>query len=268
MTGRPDPRVINGSSQVMRSGRPSPMTGPQPVPDDKPSPCRCADGAAAQFVASAPSTSFLRHLVHDLRGPARALADIPGWVAEDLHAAGATLPTDCQRLLPLLVENAKRLDGILAGLGEWIAAGDPPSDRRPADDPAAVLVQLGTEAGCDVNVDVAAVPLAASDLVIIARAAFANAVQFNPDGVHLVVLTVHDPGAWQLIFLDDGVGPPVADTSRLVAPLARAPVGAALPGAGFGLAVIDRMAARYGGRVEFGLRSGGRGAALRLWFPR
>ena len=267
MTGRPDPRVINGSSQGVWSGRPSPMSGPQPVTDDLPSPRRCAAGAAAPL-CSAAQTSFLRHLVHDLRGPARALEDIPGWLSDDLLAAGTKLPENCARLLPLLVENASRLDGILAGLGDWIAAGDPPSDPRPAEDPAAVLMHLGATVGCDVRVDDAEIPLAATDLTVVAHAAFVNAAHFNPEHVQVAVTVVLDPGEWKLVFLDDGVGPPVTDAARLVAPLARASVGEAKPGAGFGLAVIDRVAARYGGQVAFGVGPGGRGAALCLRFPR
>ena len=266
MTGRPDPRVINGSPQVW-SGRPPVTTGPQPVTDDLPSPRRCADGAAAPL-CSAAQTSFLRHLVHDLRGPARALEDIPGWLSEELLAVGTTLPETCARLLPLLAENASRLDGILAGLGDWIAAGDPPSDPMPAEDPAAVLMQLGAAVGCDVRVDVAAMPLAATDLATVAHAAFANAVHFNADRVHVSVTVAVEPGSWHLTFLDDGVGPPVTDAARLLAPLARAPVGEAKPGAGFGLAVIERVTTRYGGRVAFGVGPGGRGAALCLRFPR
>ena len=265
MTGRPDPRAIDGSPAAVRSGRPSlVMTGPQPVADDLPSPRRCADGAAAQ---PCQSPSFLRHLVHDLRGPARALADIPAWVAEDLQAIGATLPADCRRLLPLLAENATRLDDILVGLGDWIAAADPPSDPEPAVAPAVVLAQLARAAGCDAAVDLAAVPLAAEDLALVARAAFENAVRFNPNRVRVAVSAKIYPDGWQLSFLDDGVGPPIADATPLLAPLARARVGGAHPGAGFGLAVIDRVVARNGGSTEFGTVPGGQGAALRLRFP-
>ena len=269
MTGRSNPRVINGSPGEWRSGRlPLQMTGPQPVADDLPSPRRCADGTTAQFCGPVETTAFLRHLVHDLRGPARALEDIPGWITEDFQAIEAPLPADCVRLLPLLSENASRLDGILSGLGAWIAASDPPRDPRPAADPAGMLAQIATVAGCDADIDVGAIPLASEDLECVARSAFENAVRFNPGPVCVRVTARFEPDHWQLTFLDDGVGPSARDPTTLVPPLRRASVGPMAAGAGFGLAVIDRVVGRYGGQTEFRLGPAGRGALLCLQFPR
>lgn len=206
---------------------------------------------------------FIRRLVHDLRGPAGAIRDLPGWLREDM--AGVAMPESADRICRLLGENAAQLDAVLDGLAAWVAAGDAPADPTPATDEAALLAALPSARGCTLEVDTAPFPLAASDLANIGTCVFDNLHRFHPGACpRVLVQGVVRGSAWTLTFQDDGPGPPVRDANRLLAPLARAAVGPQPSGAGFGLAVVARIAARYGATVNFGAARTGTGAVLRL----
>lgn len=213
-------------------------------------------------------TMLLRRLVHDLLGPLRALEDIPAWLMEDLDSAEVPLTDDMARMLPLLAENAARLRGLVHGVGAWVSAGDAPSDQAPITDLHAILDELPAAPAKIGRFEVTGLPLVAADLREILRHAISNAVRFHPTGAPVVQIQGQADGAdWCLRITDDGPGLPVPDGATLTPPLMRAAVGTRPAGAGFGLAIIDRIAQRYGAETRLSTRPDRRGTCLELVGP-
>lgn len=210
-----------------------------------------------------PEKAFLQRLVHDLRGPSIALRDLPGWLRHDLADEGLPLSASTSQLLRLMEENAKQMDAIAAGLGAWIDAGRAPVSSERARDPAAILARLPEAARCRLCVHLPDLAIARSDLANMIAPLLQNAIRFHPKAAPSVMVSGHVSGdTWQLRVTDDGPGPGVAEPMALVPPLAKAVVGSQNPGPGFGLAIVARIAARYGARIRFSARDPGPGAEI------
>ena len=69
-----------------------------------------------------------------------------------------------------------------------------------------------------------------------------------------------------LSVLDRGPGIPVGEAERLLQPFTRLDIARGTPGAGLGLAIVDRSARLHGGRVELLPRAGG-GTEARVALP-
>src|SRR5690606_27288709 len=63
---------------------------------------------------------------HDLRAPLRGIANLAGWIAEDLEPY---LTDDARRYLELLKSRVNRMEALISGLLEYSRAG-----RRAAPD--------------------------------------------------------------------------------------------------------------------------------------
>lgn len=208
---------------------------------------------------------FLHKLYHDLRGPAAALRDLPEWLREEIEEQEVALPEAAGRILRLMAENAGALDGLLVGFSAWLAAETPPLDPESAQDGAELIRSLPAAAACKLSIDLDPLPLAATDMSLILEQLLSNACRFHPSGCPGVTVTGSArTSSWTLCVRDDGPGPVVEHPDALLAPLARASVGPRKPGAGFGLAIVSRVANRYGASVKFARRSSGKGAAITL----
>jgi len=217
------------------------------------------------MTASDPQIHLLRRLVHDLRGPARALEDIPQWIREDVAEIGICLPPSSERLLPMLEQNAAELDHILVRLSDWLAACEVPSDPPYCADPASLIADLYSAADVEIDTALGPLPVARIDVAKIFTEAVENAIRFHPGGRPQLVFSGAVGGAyWDLSITDDGPGPPTATPGRLVPPLARSAVGSRKAGPGFGLAIIHQICGRYDAAFEFGQGPCGRGARLQI----
>jgi two-component system osmolarity sensor histidine kinase EnvZ len=88
-----------------------------------------------------------------------------------------------------------------------------------------------------------------------------NAVRHG--GGDVEVRTSAVGGQVMLSVLDRGPGIPPADAERLLKPFTRLDIARGTPGAGLGLAIVDRVARMHGGTVELMQRPGG-GTEVRI----
>lgn len=86
-------------------------------------------------------------------------------------------------------------------------------------------------------------------------------------GAGEVTIRTHaDGGEVILTVLDRGPGIPPGEAARLLKPFTRLDVARGTPGAGLGLAIVDRIARLHGGRIELAPRAGG-GTEARVTLP-
>ncbi|MEM1273953.1 MAG: HAMP domain-containing sensor histidine kinase [Pseudomonadota bacterium] len=197
---------------------------------------------------------FLHRLVHDIRGPVRALADLPHWISEDMEARDDALPPAVVTMLRLVAENAGRLDELLARLAVFAAAGQGPMTEVEPIDPGTVIAAMPVPKGVDLKLELQActVHVSVEDVTLLVRELIDNARKFHPDGAPTVTLRsqAQPGGGWALSICDDGPGFPQNMAHTAFQPLTRAACGHRSPGPGLGLAIVGALVARYGGAVR------------------
>jgi two-component system sensor kinase len=193
---------------------------------------------------------------HDLRAPVRAIDGFASMLLGD--AERAVLPADTVRFLELLCEAsgelAARFDAVLAVAR---AARDPLVPRDGVD--VATLARevvayvLAPRQG-DRAVDwvLADVPPCRADPALLRRlleALLDNALKFTAGRERAHIELGWDGASGAYLVADDGIGfdPELAGTAFAI--FGRLPTERAYPGAGVGLAVAARIAARHGGRL-------------------
>jgi signal transduction histidine kinase len=60
---------------------------------------------------------------HDLRAPLRGIANLSGWIEEDLAAAHANVPDEVRRMLDLLRGRVTRMEALIDGILEYSRVG-------------------------------------------------------------------------------------------------------------------------------------------------
>lgn len=209
-----------------------------------------ADAVGAELDA------FVASVSHDLRAPVRAIDGFASILLGD--AERAALPADTARFLDLLRdasgELAARVDALLMVAR---AARDPlvPRDGVDVTTLAREIVDyvLAPRQG-DRAVDwvLADVPPCRADPALLRRlleALLDNALKFSAPRDPARIELAWDATARAYVVADDGIGFDPALSARAFAIFGRLPTERPYPGAGVGLAVAARIAARHGGRV-------------------
>jgi signal transduction histidine kinase len=207
---------------------------------------------------------------HDLRAPLRAIDGFAGVLLGD--AERAVLPADTVRFLELLREASGELAARFDALLEVARAARDPLTPRDGVDVATLAREvvdyvLAPRQG-DRAVDwvVGDVPPCRADPALLRRlleALLDNALKFTAERARARIELAWDPAATAYVVRDDGIGfdPALAGTAFSI--FGRLPTERPYPGAGVGLAVAVRIAARHGGRVWCEATPGA-GAAFRF----
>lgn len=129
-----------------------------------------------------------------------------------------------------------------------------------APDERAVLVSTALEPNAEVFADPRKFQRAIENLL-------RNAVRYAREEV-LVEVVADDAGV-RVAVHDDGPGIPAESRAKVLSPFVRldADRARATGGAGLGLAVVDRIVTKHGGRVDIGTSSRLGGALLETWWP-
>jgi signal transduction histidine kinase len=221
------------------------------------------DPAREAFSVEGPATSLA------LRRP---LDVIIAHAATLLTDAREALPEEARRLVFAIGERALDLDRMLDGLGRIAALAQLPSrcDRFPlveaVDEAWAELAPL--RRGRDATLELGALPIVTGDRLLLRQALAAllgNALRFTrPRATARVeVAGVRRSGALVCAVRDNGVGFDPARANGLFRPFARLGQHAALEGEGLGLALVDAIVRRHGGRAW---ATGRRGAGAEFFF--
>ncbi|MBM2618820.1 PAS domain-containing protein [Actinoplanes sp. LDG1-06] len=202
---------------------------------------------------------------HDLRAPLRSLDGYSQILLEE-HADG--LSEEARRYLERIQANVERMTHMFDALLELSRADRSQLRREPADvsalarEVAADLVASGP--GRDVRFDIADGLLAHGDphlIRLVLQNLLGNAYKFTskrPDAVISVTAENDD-----FVVRDNGAGFDMRHANRMFDPFQRLHPAGEFGGTGIGLAIVQRIVARHGGRIDAAGEPGA-GAAIRF----
>ena len=199
--------------------------------------------------------SFSYSVSHDLRAPLRV---IDGFSLALLEDYGASLPAEGQDLLARVRQQAQRMAQLIEDLREFSRLGRKPLDVTSVDLAALVqaVVQELQQANADrtVAVTVAPLPPAMGDRALLRQVLtnlIGNAFKFTrqrPDAQ--VEIGFRDDNGERVYYVrDNGAGFDMQYASKLFGVFQRLHPAADFEGTGVGLALVQRIIHRHGGRV-------------------
>ncbi len=211
--------------------------------------------ATALEVANAELESFSYSVSHDLRAPLRA---IDGYAQALLEDHAARLDAEGQRLLGVVRENAQRMGQLIDGLLRFARFGRQSMTMAPIDmmDLArrvvAELQQGGGSALPLVTIDT--LPPAMGDKTLVRQVLanlVANAVKFSRGRPRPDVRIGARPQGGEVIYFvqDNGIGFDMRYADKLFQVFGRLHRAEEFEGTGVGLALVQRIVQRHGGRV-------------------
>jgi light-regulated signal transduction histidine kinase (bacteriophytochrome) len=208
---------------------------------------------------------------HDLAEPARTVG---GFAALLERRYRGRLDDEADEMLALIVDGARRMQALLAALGEVFAAERRP--LRPEHVEPGVLVREAVQQMGSLleqlrgEVVVAELPPVRGDRRLLAELftrLLDNAVKFRGEGPPRVEVSgARGEGEVAYAVADRGIGIEPGEGGEVLRLFRRGQRAAEYAGAGAGLAVCERIAARHGGRIELAAREGG-GAVARVRLP-
>lgn len=181
---------------------------------------------------------------HDVRAVARALIEIPTWIAEDLDAAEIETPEEVATHLELLTRSALRMDLMLKGLLEFSRVGryGAPTaislSRLISDAWAEVPLPPGKQLRVDGDV-IGTVRLPPPDPHLLLSIPLENAVLHG--GTDICLTTNVTENRVEFSVSDDGDGVPEDCLIKIFRPLWSPKRQAALSGSGMGLATLRKI---------------------------
>ena len=199
--------------------------------------------------------AFSYSVSHDLRAPLRAVDGFSRMLVEDY---GARLDEEGRRLVGVVRENTQRMGRLIDDLLAFSRAGRAELRRQRLDmkslvDAVCRDLGVGGEAG-RVELVVGALPDARGDGALLRQVwenLLSNAVKFSgrSEGPRIEVSGRADGPQVVYEVRDNGVGFDMQYASKLFGVFQRLHGVREFPGTGVGLALVQRIVARHGGRV-------------------
>ncbi len=208
--------------------------------------------------------SFSYTVSHDLRAPLRAINGFSLAVEEDY---GALLPEEGRRFLQKVRDGASRMGCLIDDLLAFSRLSRTPLDRRAVDAEAIVreaLAELGWPiAGRAIELRAGAMPVTEADPALLKQVwvnLLSNALKYTRKRAHAVIETgcVEQGGETVFFVRDNGSGFDPRYAHKLFGVFQRLHRAEDYEGTGVGLAIVQRVVHRHGGRVwaESALESG------------
>ena len=220
---------------------------------------RVTERTAALEQANRDLEGFSYSVAHDLRAPLRAIVGFSAILRED-H--GAALPADARGHLARIEAATLRMAGLLDGLLEFARTGRAQIELREVDMRAVVrevLAELPEVAGGRIRVEVGELPAARGDALLLRqvwRNLIENACKFSARGaaprVQIGAQSVADgadPPRTEYYVRDNGVGFDMEHAEKLFGVFHRLHAATDFAGTGVGLAIVQRVVNRHGGKV-------------------
>ena len=198
---------------------------------------------------------FAYTISHDLRAPLRAINGFARMLAEDY---GSSLEEEAKRRLEIIEKNAVKMGMLIDDLLAFSRAGRTAINSSPIDMNGLVadLVEglKSSEAGARAGIHLAPLPPALGDPALIRQVLvnlLENAVKFSrnrPDP--RIEIGSRELEGEQVYFVkDNGVGFDMRYYDKLFGVFQRLVTDREFEGTGVGLAIVQRLVARHGGRV-------------------
>jgi len=199
--------------------------------------------------------AFSYSVSHDLRAPLRAIDGFARILGED-H--GPALAPEAQRLLGVIRENAVRMGRLIDDLLQFSRLGRKELEVTALDLDAlarSVVDELRREGGArDIDVAIGPLPPARGDRALIRQAfvhLIGNALKFTrgrPDA-RVEIGSRHQQDEVAYYIRDNGVGFDMRYADKLFGVFQRLHAVEEFEGTGVGLALVQRIVHRHGGRV-------------------
>jgi PAS domain S-box-containing protein len=198
--------------------------------------------------------SFSYSISHDLRAPLRAI----GGFSEILHREYApALDDEGRRLLKIVQDAAARMALLIDELLKFTALGRKALAKAPVD-MTALAREVATEqlehAATEADLRVEELPAAHGDATLLRQVwenLISNALKYSSGRTPAVVRVGGKAETDQIIFFveDNGVGFNMKHYDKLFRVFQRLHHADEFPGTGVGLAIVERIVTRHGGRV-------------------
>jgi signal transduction histidine kinase len=196
--------------------------------------------------------SFSYSVSHDLRAPLRAVGGYARMLEED-H--GARLDDEGRRLLAVVRGASLRMGRLIDDLLAFSRLGRQEPARRPLD-----MTALAREVVAELNdggaarVDLASLPEASADPALLRQVwnnLVGNALKYSGkrQDAHVEIGGRETPAETVYWVRDNGVGFDMRYVGKLFGVFQRLHGPEEFPGTGVGLAIVQRVVARHGGRV-------------------
>jgi nitrogen-specific signal transduction histidine kinase len=198
--------------------------------------------------------SFSYSISHDLRAPLRAIDGFSRIVEEDY---GERLDDEGRRLLGVVRDNSRKMSELIEDILEYSRLGRKPlvmtdiDMTRLAED---ALREEGVAAGRSPEVVLQPLPAARGDAALVKQVwinLLANAVKFSGARERpSIEVSGYESGAENIYLVkDNGVGFDMQYYAKLFGVFQRLHSEQAFAGTGVGLAIVQRVIVRHGGRV-------------------
>ena len=199
--------------------------------------------------------AFSYSVSHDLRAPLRAVDGFSRILQEEHHAE---LSPDAQHYLDLVRSNALQMSKLIDDLLTFSRTSRQTLAKRfanPVEIAHQVLEELHSELqGRNVEVIVGDLPYCLADPAMLERVFFnliSNAVKFTRkrEVTHIEIGSINNDGKTAYFVKDNGVGFDMNYSGKLFGVFSRLHSESDYEGTGVGLALVQRIVHRHGGRV-------------------
>ncbi len=191
---------------------------------------------------------------HDLQEPLRMVASFTELLRRKYRGK---LDAEADRYIDYAVEGATRMNRLIVDLLQYARLGNETMELEPVEvEPLVqgILDDLGPRLeACGGVVEVGPLPTLMADrsqLRQVLQNLLSNAVKFHgaaPPRVHLTAEQVE--GRWRFCVQDNGIGIAPEHTERIFHVFQRLHVRKRYAGSGIGLAIVEKLVERHGGRV-------------------
>ena len=217
--------------------------------------------------------AFCYSVSHDLRAPLRAIEGFAGIVYEDY---GGRLDPGGQRLLDVIRANARKMSQLIDDLLSFSRVGRSRLQLGRLDMAAMARSAFGeivAESAAQDRIDfvVGDLPVAAGDAALMQRVWYnllANAVKFSGQRERPAIEVSGGPEGEEVVYhvRDNGAGFDMQYADKLYGVFQRLHAADQFEGTGIGLALVQRIVVRHGGRV-WARGDVGRGAEFSFSLP-
>ena len=211
---------------------------------------------------------FSYSVSHDLRAPLRAINGFASMLEED-H--GAHLDAEGRRLLGVVRSNADAMACLVDDLLAFSRLGKVSFVRSPVD-MAALVREVLTERGGEAAIEIGTLPVAHGDRALLKQVwanLIDNAVKYSANVATPAIRLsgfVNDRGDSEYRIDDNGAGFDMRYCDKLFGVFQRLHSASEFSGTGVGLAIVQRIVTRHGGRV-WGEGRPGAGATFHFRLP-
>ena len=217
--------------------------------------------------------SFSYSVSHDLRAPLRAIDGFSDILLEDY---GDKLDEDGRHYLQVVRKNTQRMGQLIDDLLAFSRLGRAPM-RQDSVDVAALVADIiddlrSYNPSRAIEFAVGELPVCKGDSSMLRQVLvnlLSNAVKFTQkvEGAKVEVSAVAEDGHWQFLVKDNGAGFDMAYANKLFGVFQRLHRNDEFEGTGVGLAIVERILQRHGGKI-WAESAVGQGARFYFSLPR